>query len=360
MSRVYLDHAATSPLLPAAREAMLPWLDGANPSSLHLEGRRSKAAIDEAREVLASALRADFGEVIFTSSGTEAANLAILGAALAHEGSRRRILFSAAEHHCVLHTQPALERLGFTVERLPVNQVAETDLNALEERLGDDVLLVSVMHANNETGTVQPVEEVTKLCSQNGALFVCDAVQSFLTLPVPDADLVTVAAHKIGGPRGVGAVRIRAGTKIKPLLAGGGQEREVRGGTENVAGVVGFAAAVLNQPSDDRAKLRDAFEAALPEFTWTRPPHRLPGHAHGRIAGRMAETALIAFDRAGLSASSGAACSAGSVEPSHVMMACGYSESEAREGLRFTFGKGQSRADVNLAVAIVRAWLHGK
>lgn len=361
MKRVYADHAATSPLLPHVREAMLPWLAaGANPSSLHAEGRMAKEAIDEAREILAAALGCEFGEVIFTASGTEAANLGVIGPALANEDSKRkRVLLATAEHHCVLHTEATLRKLGYQVEFVPVDRHAVVNLQALEEMLRDDVLLVSCMHANNEFGSIQPVQAVQDLCANHEVLFFCDAVQTFLTLPPPQAELVSLAAHKIGGPRGVGALRIQAGTKVKPLVVGGGQEREMRGGTENVAGIVGFGAAVKRQPPDRRAELRDAFVAALPEFDWVALGRAevLPGHAYGRMPGRSAETALIAFDRLGLSASSGAACSAGSVEPSHVMLAAGYSEIEASEGLRFSFGKGQSPADANMASAIVREWL---
>lgn len=351
MRRIYLDHAATTPMLPEVMDAMLPWLRDkyGNPSSLYEEGRKARAAVDEAREVISESIGCDFGEVIFTSSGTEAANLAVLGAALANENSRRnRIVFGAAEHHCVLNTRPILERLGYQVELAPVDREARINLDALEPMLSDDVLLVSVMHANNELGTIQPVQEVSRLTHACGAVFCCDAVQTFPNHELvrsTGADLLFVAAHKINGPKGVGALYIKAGTKIKPLSVGGGQEREMRAGTESVANIVGFAAAVKSRGNSNIRTARDAFvqrlnQSHIPNLIWSVQNFEnvLPGHAHLRLIGVSAESMLIKLDRLGVSASSGAACSSGSIEPSHVLLACGYSESEAREGLRFSFG----------------------
>jgi cysteine desulfurase len=358
MTRIYLDHAATTPVLPEVAEAMAPWLRSGfgNPSSLYEEGRRAKDAIDEAREKLSSALGCLFAEVLFTSSGTEAANMAILGAALANEDrSRDRVLLGAAEHHCVLHTRPLLERLGYHVELIPVNRIARARLDALEEMIGPDVLLVSVMAANNELGTLQPVREVGELCKASGSLFHCDSVQMFG--PV-DADLATYSAHKLYGPKGVGAIYVRAGTRLKPLAVGGGQEREMRAGTENVAGIVGFGAAVTAHTAPTplaRDRFLDRLVAA--GFVATVPDRAdaLAGHAHVRLPGVDAETMLIRLDRMGVSASSGAACSSGSLEASHVLLACGYSEREAREGLRFTFGRFSTVAEAEEAASRVIA-----
>ncbi len=369
MTRIYLDHAATTPLCPEAREAMAAWLGGefGNPSSLYAEGRRAKQAIDEARETISEYVGCLFAEVLFTSSGTEAANLAIVGAALGNENpGRRRVLLGAAEHHCVLHTRPLLERLGYHVEFVPVDRVAGIRLDALESMLGPDVLLVSVMHANNELGTLQPIEGVAALAHLYGAIYHCDMVQ---TMALPDrappsglADLATFSAHKVNGPKGVGAIYLKAGTRVKALSAGGGQEREMRAGTENVAGIVGFAAAVRALWRRDakaqrgaRDRFREQLEAA--GFVPTVPDRAqlLPGHAHVRLPGVDAETMLIRLDRAGVSASSGAACSSGSLEPSHVLLACGYSEKEAREGLRFTFGHDSSLGEAEEAAARVIA-----
>lgn len=358
MTRIYLDHAATTPTLPEVHAAMVPWLERefGNPSSLHEEGRTARAAIDQAREVLSGHLGCLFAEVLFTSSGTEAANLAIIGAALANDDtSRRRILLGVAEHHCVLHTQPFLERLGYAVELVPVDSIARVRLDELERMLGADVLLVSLIHANNEFGTIQPVEEVVALARKHGALFHSDAVQTrgHPHLGRPDADLLTFSAHKINGPKGVGAIYIRAGTKVKPVMVGGGQEREMRSGTEDVAGIVGFAAAVSAIPPTFDSRPRDLFlDCLLSNGFVATVPNRadvLPGHAHVRYPGIDAETMLIRLDRAGVSASSGAACSSGSLEPSHVLLACGYTEKESKEGLRFTFGHSTTVEDAEEA-----------
>lgn len=379
--RIYLDHAATTPLLPEVRRAMEPWLaEFGNPSSLYQEGREAKDAIDEAREALSSNLGCLFAEIIFTSSGTEAANLAIVGAALANQDStRNRILLGTAEHHCVLNTRPILERLGYKVEFIPVDRIARVQLDALESMIGPDVLLVSVMHANNELGTIQPIREIGEMARSCGSLYHCDAVQTLGTghilgstrstphplssvsreadLEPPGTrprekteegglpDLMTFSAHKIYGPKGAAAVFIKAGTRIQPIAVGGGQERELRAGTENVAAIAGFHAAVsaLGSAPSDYSEPRNLFLDRLVAngFVATVPDRAdtLSGHAHVRLPGVDAETMLIRLDRAGISASSGAACSSGSLEASHVLRACGYTERESKEGLRFTFGR---------------------
>jgi cysteine desulfurase len=366
MTRIYLDHAATTPLSAAVRDAMMPWLEHefGNPSSLHREGRRAKDALDQARETVSRSLGALFAEIVFTGSGTEAANLAVAGVALANRDARRsRILISAVEHHCVLNTRPFLERLGYRVEFVPVDRIARVRLDQLERQLGDDVLLVSVMQANNEFGVLQPVGVVAELAHRHGSLFHSDAVQCLPLLVaaghLPDADLVTLSAHKIGGPKGVGAIYTRAGVKPTPILVGGGQEREMRAGTENVAGIVGFAAAVAQLPGKpDPRPVRDAFLNRLAQVSGWTPSvpdidDVLPGHVHGRFPGMQAEPMLIRLDRMGLAAGSGAACSSGSLDPSHVMLAAGYSMDESREGLRFTFGPDTTMDEAEAAAAIV-------
>ena len=358
--RIYLDYAATAPLQPAARQAMEPWLTAGfgNPSSLHAEGRAAKDALDIARERVSNAFGCEFGEIVFTSGGTEAINLALVGVALAGmDGHRTRVLVGAVEHHAVLETEPVLAVLGCAVELVPVDAEGRVDLAALDELLAEDVLLVSVMFANNELGTWQPVAEVARLAAHHGALFHCDAVQAF-GIPGPDgapwtvdsigASLISVSAHKLGGPKGVGALYVKAGTLIEPVLRGGGQEREMRAGTENVAGIAGFGA-VTTAPSDAKKRLaaRNAFASELADLEFTLPldvPTH-PGILHVRAVGLSAETILIRLDRAGVGASSGAACSSGAIEPSHVLTACGYSMLEAKEGLRFSFGDATSVED---------------
>lgn len=352
--RIYLDHAATTPLHPAAAKAMRPWQERrfGNPSSLHAEGLEAKKAIDAARETLSQAAGCLFGEFLFTGSGTEAANMALVGTALSAPAGRRRILISAAEHHCVLHVRPLLERLGFRVEAIPVDRHARVDLSKLAELLDDRTLVAAAMQANNELGTFNNTAAIAEQCRKVGALFFCDAVQTF-PVKVADvgADLMSVSAHKLGGPKGVGGLFVRAGVPFGPLIAGGGQERDMRGGTENVAGIVGFAAAVEQRLADSSADerktaARAAFVDALREsgltFLPTTDQETLPGHLHLRIPGVRADSMLIRLDRLGIAASSGAACSSGSIEPSHVLLACGFSEEEAQEGLRFTFGSDLS------------------
>lgn len=363
MRRIYADHAATTPTDPHVVEAMLPFLreEFGNPSSLHDWGRRARMAVDEARDIVSAALRCLPGEIVFTSSGTEASNLAIIGTALAHKGgTRNRVLLSCVEHHCVLECRALLRSFGYCVEPIPCERDTSVSVQAVLDMLDDRTLLVSVMHANNETGAINEAEQIGEACREVGALYHCDAVQSFTLLPFAKppnewADFVSVSSHKLYGPKGVGALYIRAGVKPAPILVGGGQEREMRAGTENVAGIVGFAEAVriavqdVNRAARMRAA-RDAFVTAMERaggavFTtpdWSRV---LPGHAHLRFPGRRADAILINLDQRGIAASSGAACSSGSIEPSHVLLAAGLSEDEAQEGLRFSFGKDSTEAD---------------
>lgn len=321
---------------------MLPWLDhGGNPSSLHAEGRRAKAAIDDAREKVARRMGCEFAEVVFTSGGTEACNLAVVGQALANEDpSVWRVQISATEHACVWATAPLLRRMGYEVESVPVDQYGRPSLAAAPVH---DVLVIAAMAANNELGTISSVSEIAEQAKEMGATYFCDAVQ--LVEPT-DADLVAIAGHKIGGPRGVGALVVRGGTKIKPFVAGGTQERERRGGTEDVAAIVGLGAA-CDLTEINLEPMRDAFldELAGSEVPYELSIHHLqssipslPGHAHLKFPGVNAETLLLALDRSGIAASAGAACASGAQEISHVLLACGWSPKEAKEAVRFTFG----------------------
>jgi cysteine desulfurase len=346
----------------------MPWLteEFGNPSSSYLEGRRAKAAIDLAREKLSNRLGCLFAEVLFTGSGTEAASMALIGAALANlDGNRRRILFSASEHHCVLHQQPILQTLGYQVELIPTDEEGVVRLDDLRAAMDDNVLIVGAMHANNELGTFNPMEEISAIVHDHGALLFTDAVQTLGTdelsstfLNDHHVDLASFSAHKLYGPKGVGAIYIRAGTKMKPTIVGGAQEREMRAGTENVAAIVGFGAAVV-QPRKSSRAAREAFDAAL-DHRFRRTvvnAKKLDSHLHVLMPTGDAETALIRLDRLGLSASSGAACSSGSIEPSHVLIACGYSEAEARRGLRFTFGRDNTIEESQRAASIVNQLL---
>jgi len=372
MDRIYLDHAATTPMLPEAKAAMEPWLSHGygNPSSLHQEGRQARAAIDQSREIFSDLLGCLFGEIVFTSSGTEAANLGVVGGALSarDQFGGYEVILAAAEHHCVLHTQPLLERLGFKVLIAPVDRQARVDMDWLDQHIRPRTALASVMHANNELGTINPIAEIGKMCRRQRMYFHIDAVQTFPgAWKVEDfeADLLTLSAHKFYGPKGIGVLFARSGTKPTPLIVGGGQERELRAGTENVAGIVGAGAAAKavsdwGKWRDEVAACRDAFEAELGEgfVASVQDADRLTGHCHVRFPGVDAETALIRLDREGISASSGAACSSGSLEPSHVLTACGYSEAESKEGLRFTFGKSNTVEQSQRAGKIVNDVLH--
>ncbi len=346
--RVYLDFAATTPLHPEVRAAMEPWLAAGhgNPSSQHAEGRAAKAALDEARERVAQIAGAEFAEVIFTSGATEAANLALLGLALANQDpNRNRILLSSAEHQAVLGPIKLLKRLGYRVELLEVDREARLQPETLQAAIGADVLLVAAMETNNELGSRNHIPSLAQVARAYGAKLVVDAVQTFLAelaARTGEADLVILSAHKHGGPKGVGALIARAGIKLEPLIAGGEQERERRAGTENVAGIVGFGLAATLTHSPITGALQ-AFKAELPDaFVPSLTTETSDRILHGRVPGLDAETVLIRLDREGIAASSGAACSSGSVEPSHVLLAAGYSAMEAKEGLRFSFGPGLS------------------
>lgn len=371
MPAVYLDHAATTPVDPRVRKAMEPYLKSeyGNPSSLHRWGRRARMAIDAARETVAAALNADPAEICFVSSGTESCNLAIIGCALKAPPHRRHILVSAVEHHCVLHAAEWLVPLGYTVEHIPVDRYGQVDPDAVRARIRDETWLISVMHANNEIGTLQPVETIARICRERGVWFHVDAVQTFGLLPVDveaiGCDLLSVSAHKVYGPKGVGALYVRAMTPLQPLMVGGGQERDRRAGTENVAGIVGFAEAVKLAQSltpaeaERQTALRDEFIRAvlesIPDASVTgHPTARLPGNAHFRFAGAPSDSLLIALDRAGIAASSGAACSAGSLEPSQVLLALGWDETAAQEGVRFTLGRDTTWDDLAYTVEVLR------
>ena len=323
--------------------------------------------MDLAREAVSSAFGCLFGEVVFTSSGTESANLAVLGPALAARGGRRRrILLGAAEHHCVLHCRPVLESWDYEVVLVPVDSESRYRHALLEELVDESTFLVSLMHANNETGAVSDIARLASVAKGRGALFHTDAVQTFpggWRVGEVGADLVSVSAHKFGGPTGVGALNVRGGTPIEPMARGGGQERDLRAGTEPVAAIVGMAAALAARRDVEPVRnARDLFVSKLVEAGFVPTvsgvgPTRdetdkglgsfgtvLPGHAHGRFPGVSAESMLIRLDRLGVSASSGSACSSGSLEPNHVALAMGWTLEEAREALRFTFGHGATLA----------------
>lgn len=378
MPGIYLDHAATTPLDPEVLEAMLPYLreEFGNPSSLHRFGQRARGAIDEARARVAALLGARDAEIVFTGSGTEADNMAIIGATLAgsarEDGSvRRDLVTSAIEHHAVLKSTKWLPRSEHNVTLAQVDEGGRVDLADLEGLVDHATALVSIMFANNETGVIQPIEEVVRIARARGALVHTDAVQGLGKVPIDvkrlDVDLLTASAHKIYGPKGTGALYVRSGTRMTALVRGGSQERNRRAGTENVAEIVGFGkAAELAQSrlAADAARvgaLRDRLEAALTEAgkgTVHRngsPEHRICSTTSLSFEGVSGEDLLIALDLAGIAVSTGAACAAGSPEPSHVLKAMGLSRDRVNGSIRFSLGRGTTPEEIDRAVEAVNA-----
>jgi cysteine desulfurase len=373
---VYLDHAATTPMLPAAVEAMTAHLlDVGNPSSLHASGRRARRVVEESRETIAQALNCRPGEVVFTSGGTEADNLAVKGIYWARRQAdprRTRIISSAVEHHAVLDALHWLaEREGARVELLPVDSLGRVDLDALRDSLAadpDSVALVSVMWANNEVGTLQPVEEIVALAAEHGVPVHTDAVQAVAAVPVDfaasGADALTLTGHKVGGPYGVGALLVRREVDVTALVHGGGQERDIRSGTIDVPAIAGLAAAVelsVKDQADHAARvqvLRDDLIAgvrhAVPDATLNGDPaRRLPGNAHFSFPGCEGDSLLMLLDARGIECSTGSACSAGVPQASHVLLAMGRADEEARSSLRFSLGRTSSDADVRAVVEAI-------
>lgn len=360
----YLDYAATSPILPEVREAMLPYLDDrwGNPSSIYATGREARKGIDEAREQLAFAIGCAPEEIVFTGSGTEADNLAVKGTAWAHGTARKHILLPKIEHHAVLDAATWLSTQGFEVGFIPVDGAGLVDLQAVAERLRDDTLLVCLMLANNEIGTIEPVAEIAALCRERGVFTFTDAVQALGKIPVDvkalDVDLAAFSAHKIGGPKGTGALYVRRGHKLVPHVHGGGQERGRRSGTENPAGVVGFATAagiVTGEVDTEPARwsfLRDRLRGGIAERIDDvrvngHETLRLPHNLHVSVRGVVGEDILLMLDAKQICASTGSACQSGSVEPSYVLSACGVPREWAEGALRFTVGRATTDADVD-------------
>ncbi len=370
MRAIYLDHAATTPPHPAVIGAVAWAMEHCwgNPSSLHLLGRRARDLLDEARVTVADALGCLDAEVFFTASGTESDNIAILGAARTAPPQRRHLVTTPVEHHAVLHACERLRAEGWEVTFVPVDAYGVVDPDDLRRALRDDTYLVSVMHANNETGTIQPVREIAQICRERGVWVHCDAVQTFGLLDVQvdslGVDMLSVSGHKVYGPQGVGALYVRGGLKIAPLLVGGAQERELRAGTENVAGIWGFAKAVhlcrteYAHAAQYISHLRHSLQQRLQELI---PDVRMNGHpeaAHPGIIsvtfpGVSAESLLIALDRRGVAASAGAACSAGSLEPSHVLLALGMSEDEAMSTIRLSVGRSNTPEELHDAAEVI-------
>ena len=363
---IYLDHAATTPVAAEVLERMLPYFSQqfGNPSSIYGLGRRSLAALDEAHQTVADVLGCRPTEIVFTGGGSEADNLAIKGIAYAARRRGNHIVTTAIEHHAVLHTCQQLEREGYTVTYLPVDSYGRVDPDAVEAALTDETALVTMMFANNEIGTIQPIVEVGRICHERRIPFHTDAVQAggLLDLNVRElnVDLLSLSAHKFYGPKGTGILYVRQGTRVQPQILGGSQERNRRAGTENVAGAVG-AAAALRRARDERPleaprllALRDRLIAGVLTIRDARltghPTLRLPNSASFALAGVEGESLLLNLDLLGVAASSGSACTTGSVEPSHVLTALGLPQAEARGHLRLTLGNSTTESDITFVL----------
>lgn len=370
MRTIYFDYNATTPLDPAVRDAMWPFLGETfgNPSSVHHVGRKARALLDDARDRVAKVWKSKPSEVVFTSGGTESNNLAIFGVARLLRDKGRHLITSSIEHHAVLHSFQYLQKKeGFEVTYLPVNSEGIVSPDDFKKAVRSDTILVSVMSANNETGSIQPVAALGEICRERGVLFHTDAVQSFGKQPFKDihqfnANLVSVCAHKFHGPKGAGALFIRSPLLPDPILFGGGHENERRAGTENVAGIIGFAEAserFLNPPVFSSDLLRPLTNHLIESVTKLndvkfRGPaeHRLSNTAAFTVEGADSITLLAGLDMEGICASSGSACSAGSLEPSHVMSAMGVEKNSSNSLVRFSLGHDSTFEEVQIVEAV--------
>ena len=369
MRRIYLDNAATTAVSPEVVEAMLPFFTQAygNASSIHGHGREAKRAIENARrQVMKSLNAAHPQEIYFTAGGSESDNWAIKAVALQHE--RGHIITTAIEHHAVLHTCQWLEKRGFDVTYLPVDEFGQVTAAEVEKALRPDTILVSVMAANNEVGTIQPIGEIGKLCRERGVLFHTDAVQAVGALPIDvqamHIDLLSLSGHKLHGPKGVGALYIRKGVRIEPLLHGGAQERGYRAGTENVPGIVGLGKAVemaYANLADNAARmtaLRDQLVRGLMDRVPGarlngHPTERLPNNVNMSFDGVEGEALLLRLDLVGVAGSSGSACTSGALDPSHVLLALGLTPAEANGALRLTLGSDTTEEEIAAVLDIL-------
>ncbi len=372
MKRVYLDHNATTPVEQEVLEAMLPFLsaDFGNAASIHSFGQRARAAVETAREPVAALIGARPQEIIFTSGGTESDNHAIFGIVEAAGGHDKHVITTPIEHEAVLNTCQALEKQGISVTYLSVDREGRIDLEALRRAISRETVLVTIMHANNELGTVQPLEEIGRIAAEADVYFHADAVQSAGKLPIDvrsmGVDLLSLSGHKLYAPKGIGAVYIKSGTRLRQLLYGGHHQRGFRPGTENVAGIVGLgkAAEMARRSLAEDAKRVSALRDKLEQGLLARVPD---SSVNGGRAPRMANTTnllfhgvegealVIALDLKGLACSTGAACSSGAVEPSHVLTAIGLPPEEARASLRFSLGRHTTSEDIDFALQGVPA-----
>ncbi len=364
-----MDYAATTPVDPRVVKAMEPFFTKfyGNASSLNSFGVEAKKALEESRETIAKFMNAEAEELIFTGSATEANNLVLKGHAFREGKAKCHIAVSTIDHDCVLNSAKWLERKGFTVTYLPVDKYGLLKMDVLEEVLKENVSLVSVVHGNNEVGTIQPIEKIARTCHEHGALFHTDAVQSFGKMPVNvtqmDIDFMTINAHKLYGPKGVGATYISEDCKIEPLIHGGGHEFGLRSGTENIPDIVGFARAVelreteMKPEAERLTRLRDKLIKGILEIEEVylngHPVKRLPNNTNFRFSYIEGEAVVLSLDTEGIAASSGSACSSMTGEPSHVLLAIGLKPEAARGSVRFTLGKYNSEKDIDYILQVL-------
>lgn len=365
--RIYFDHAATTPVDPRVLEKMLPYFTQkfGNPNSQHAFGRETVCAVDDARDEIAACIGAKSSEIYFTSGGTEADNWALRGAAYSFANRGRHLIVSAVEHPAMIATAKELAKKGFEVTFAEVDEYGAVDLEKLEKAIRSDTVFVGVMTANNEVGTIQPVREIAALCKAKGIVFFTDAVQAAGAIPLNvkeiGADMLSFSAHKFYGPKGIGVLYIRSGLKIEKLVSGGHQERSMRGGTTNVPAVVGMAEAlrIATQSLDENAAyvsaIRDHFmQRVLREIPYVKlnghPEQRLPANANFSFRYIEGESLLFSLDLKNIAVSSGSACSSGSLEPSHVLLAMGLPEGLAHGSIRFSFGKHNTMEEADYAV----------
>jgi cysteine desulfurase len=370
MGRIYLDYAATTPTHPEVVKAMLPYFSEAfgNPSTIHSCGQQARGAIEEARSKIAQLIGAKDEEIVFTSSGTESDNFALKGAAFAKDLKGDHIITSSIEHHAVIETCKFLERRGFRVTYLPVDEYGLVDPEDVKKAITNKTILISIMHANNEIGTIEPIAEIGKIAKEAGVYFHTDAVQSVGHIPINvdelGVDLLSMSAHKLYGPQGVGALYIRKGTKLVSLMHGGEQERGRRAGTYNVPGIIGFgrAAEIAQQEMEEEierlTQLRDKLISGLME----RINHiHLNGHPHQRLPNNInisidfveGESMCLGLDLEGICCSTGSACASSTIEPSHVLLATGLSPERAHGSLRFTLGKWTTEEEIDRLLEVL-------
>lgn len=366
MKRIYLDHAATTPLAQEVFEAMKPYFSEkfGNASSLHSFGQEARAAIEASRKIAAKFLGARPNEIIFTSGGTESNNLAIKGVAFANKSKGNHIITSKIEHHAILEPCHWLEKHGFKVTYLNVDKYGLVNPADVEKAITKDTILVSIMHANNEIGTIEPIEEIGKICKKHGVYFHTDAVQSFGKIPIDvkkmNIDLLSASSHKLYGPKGVGLLYINQDVKIEPVQHGGGHESGLRSGTENVPGIVGFAKAIelaeknMKKEAERQTKLRDKIINEILKIPGSQlnghPTQRLPNNVNVSIKGVEGEALLIRLNEKGIAVSTGSACSTKSLEPSHVLTAIGLTAEQAHGSLRITLGKDNTEQDIDYTI----------